>query len=281
MAGRVIQLLHAFGAITEPIEPVAALDAVSGHDAGGFYDGGSNELIVPQGQLSPFGQVSLAREIVVALNSQLYPTGAVRSTVDAGLAFWIVRDGAAIRLLTEVKKALPPEIVTAADSVSRSRVASIPAPVATAIGSGALVGPTFLKGLLERDPAYLKLVFERPPLATRDVLLPDAYINQIAPVVVPVPKADGTIVDQGTFGELLLFTILQTAVPRSDAQRATGQWRGDSYVVWKSGERTCARLTIAVEGPGARISEALRVWAALNPNRSSSLPSPLVVNTCG
>ena len=52
-------------------------------------------------------------------------------------------------------------------------------------------------------------------------------------MVVPPPKADGDPIDQGTLGQLLLFTILQTGVPRTDAQRAAAQWSGDSYVVWE------------------------------------------------
>ena len=105
--------------ITQPIAAIAALDAVTGEDAGGFYDADANELVVPQGALSPYGEVALAREVtVLRSNSQLYPIGGVRDTVDARLARGSSSRARPNGLVSEVRKALPPDTVADADRVA-------------------------------------------------------------------------------------------------------------------------------------------------------------------
>ena len=90
---------------------------------------------------------------------------------------------------------------------------------------------------------------EDPPTTSEQVLFPPAVL---APgelrVEVPVPPADGEVVDDGVVGALFwfgLFTTDDAPVPPSRTPSPPIQgWGGDWAVTWQDGDAACVRIDV-------------------------------------
>src|SRR3546814_17614395 len=85
-------------------------------------------------------------------------------------------------------------------------------------------------------------------------------------VVVPVPPADGDVVDDGVVGSLFWFGVFTTgdsALPPQEAFAAVRGWGGDWAVTWQDGDAACVRVDVVgdTQDDTDELEDALRSWA--------------------
>ena len=115
------------------------------------------------------------------------------------------------------------------------------------------VGPDFVEALARQGGnATIDRAFAHPPVSTEQVLHPDRFLTPDEPTPIGEPSADGKVIDRGTLGEVGLILLVAQGRPDEKALRAAAGWDGDAYVTWKSGDRTCTRLVVAMDDAGER-----------------------------
>jgi hypothetical protein len=267
--------LKALGLIGKDVDLYEVLLRFTGDAVVGFYDTKRHELVVRGGKLTPYARATLAHELTHALDDQWF--GLDRPELDAGgrdeeaLAFSALVEGNAVRVETTYRSKLSSaERVQAA--LEESKLAGqvdlqgVPPIVPRLIGFPYLAGPPFVLALVQaggerRVDAALKV----PPTTSEDILDPKGWLAGRTPIDVPLPKAEGKVLDQGVYGQSTLEVTLEPVVGTSQATRAADGWGGDRFVAWDAGSgRTCVRATFAMDTARDldQLTTALRSWAA-------------------
>ena len=121
--------------------------------------------------------------------------------------------------------------------------------------------------LLFQDGGFAAIdgAFARPPRSTEQILHPEKYVANEAPVAVEIPPLEralgGTWVNRRTdvFGELVLRLLLEPDVGWPTAEAAAAGWGGDAYTVLEDadGRRIVAIVTVwDTEGDAAEMYNA-------------------------
>ncbi|MGI9023091.1 MAG: hypothetical protein ACR2HV_07665, partial [Acidimicrobiales bacterium] len=128
----------------------------------------------------------------------------------------------------------------------------------------------------------LDAAFRRLPTTTEQILHPPRFFAHEEAAKVPAPSAGGKVVAEGTLGELGLILVTGTAVPESDALRASAGWAGDTFRAWSEDARTCVRWHIRMDSPGdaADLVEVLGYWANDNPGAVVTGTDPVEITNC-
>ncbi len=111
-------------------------------------------------------------------------------------------------------------------------------------------GRLFMAELAERGGEDLvNDAFDRPPVSTEQVLFPDAWERNEAPILVPRPSApDGaTPLVEGTMGAFVLLLALSNLDAEANARDLTSQWAGDSLVVYEADADVCMDAVIQMD----------------------------------
>ncbi len=113
-------------------------------------------------------------------------------------------------------------------------------------------GADFMRAVADRGgETAIDAALVAPPLSSKQVMFPEAYLTGEAPVTVdvPTPSAGRRDTRTGTVGAFLTYLAIRDSVGHDVAKRIVSQWQGDSYVVSTSIEQSCLDATVVMTGP--------------------------------
>jgi hypothetical protein len=249
----------------------------------GFYDPETAELAVRGTELNPYVASTVVHELVHALDDQLHDLDKPEwdeLTIDESNAVTSVVEGDARRIEGEWISTL-----------SESERVEYAAGEAAAAGDADYEAfPSWLVDLLLApyqlgeellsqfdDEGEIDALFADPPESTEQVMDPTAFAADEQPVAVPVPQADGVVVDEGTLGALMLYLMAFDAVGPSEASALASGWGGDAYVVYEDGNRVC----VVVDVIGDSASETASIASALGAYAEASSADASVQTVAG
>lgn len=273
VTGRVLQ---AFGLVEPGTDLVAAFRELLGVGVVGFYDAGTDELVVRGTTATPYVRTVIAHELTHALDDQHFELErpALDDAADeSGFGFTALVEGNAVRIEEAYRATFTPEEEDAAVAEEQALGAGadlegIPLVLFEQISVPYLLGPGLVDDILEsRGQAGLDASFGTPPATSEALLDPAAYITGQPTVAVPAPTADGEEIERHVLGAFGLAQVLGEASfilgGIGSVDDAILGWGGDQYVAWDDGERTCVRLNIVGDTPEdtAEIADAIDFWA--------------------
>lgn len=255
------RMLATMGAVPEGTDLSSVLDDFGNSQVIGFYDPATDELVVTsEGKLTPFDRLTLAHELVHAIEDQNFDLGfiealAYRCEDDAARAALAVVEGSATAYSLNVVQ----EHFSAADKIEVALKAtdpgeqfaipeSVPDFVVEYLTWPYLAGYRFVEFRRSRGgDAAVDGSIADPPASTEQVIHPAKYgVDQ--PQVVDVPDiaavlGDGwkdlSVVDAG---EDFISVYLQQGTDTAKAQAAASGWDGATIRSWAKGDSTVVVL---------------------------------------
>lgn len=268
------QVLRAIGLVPPGFDLVEAERSFFSISVIGAYFPDTKRLIVRSAEITPLTREVLAHELTHALDDQWFDLN--RPALDnpddeSGYAFSSLVEGNARRVENDYLASLSADEQDQAQSeqddliLQHPEILDFPPIITTLNLSPYDDGPQFVQALLDDGgQPRLDAAFALPPITSEQILQPDRYLAAEGPVAVPAPKADGTPLNVGVMGELLLREMLFDSVPSvAEVQRAVKGWGGDSYVTWTdSAGRSCVRDTFVGDTPGdtKELAQAITEW---------------------
>ena len=241
----------------------------------GFYDAETNELVVRGTSASPYVQQTIVHELVHALDDQRFELDRPqyddrKDEISSG--FSAVVEGNARRVENQWLSEQPSDFRAEAKAEEDAFGAGIdlsafPEILLFQIGAPYQFGEVFVGELLRNGgERAIDAAITDPPDTSEQFLFPATYLDRQPRVEVPVPPADGTVVDDGVVGALFLFGLLtmsDSPVNQSDAFRAVEGWGGDWAVTWTAGDADCIRADFVGDTADDtdEIEAALSLWA--------------------
>ncbi len=222
----------------------------------GFYDPDSKELVVRGGSFTPMTRQTIAHELTHALDDQWFDIGnAAYDEHDDELGFGIsalaegnarrVDEAYALHLSGADKATLKQE-----QAAVGPPPASVPPVLVSLITAPYDYGEPLVRALLKQgDQPALDDAFKSPPRTSEQVIDVDKLFAAEGAIPVDAPPADGVVLDQGMFGELMLRLVVSQTLGQARARRASAGWGGDHYVVWQQGAEYCLRADFAADSP--------------------------------
>lgn len=266
--------LRALGLIGDDVDFEAELRDLLGVGVLGFYDAETDELVVRAGGITPLARITIAHELVHALDDQHFDLDRPEyddALSEVGTGFAAVVEGNASRIDEAFSATLTADERADAD-VEESQLASgidpnIPLVLLQLLQLPYEYGPVLVDVLLEEGgQEALDAAFEDPPTTSEQLLDPQRYLDGEDALEVPAPEADGEVLYEGSFGAVSLALLLGED-PLGDVVEG---WGGDSYVLWREGDgdEVCARATFVgdTDEDTEEIAEALSSWAAQQPD---------------
>jgi len=238
----------------------------------GYYDPEDGELVVRGGAVTPLVRVTIVHELVHALDDQHFElyrpenderddeVGFGFTSVIEGNARWIENRYRASLPASEQREVLAEELATGAGvDLSVLPVSFLRLQLLPYDAGEQLVGVLLDEGGQE----LLDATFVEPPVTSEQVLDPARFLAGEPAAEVAPPPADGTVVEDGLFGQALLRILLTDAVGDADAAEAVEGWAGDWFVSWEEGDTTCVRVDVLLDADddADRFEDALRSWA--------------------
>ena len=111
-------------------------------------------------------------------------------------------------------------------------------------------GEPLVRALLKQgDQPALDAAFQTPPRTSEQVIDTEKLFAGEGAIAVTAPPADGAVLDEGMFGELVLRLVLEQVLGQGRVTRAATGWGGDHYVVWQQGDDYCLRVDFAADTP--------------------------------
>ena len=216
----------------------------------GFYDSEAEEIVVigDPDAAAPMILVTLAHEYVHALQDRAFDLDALEASVegnqDALAALLALVEGDATvagvqyamrQLRQEELAALRSSTPPPDDALSRS-----PAALQAVLIFPYVSGPTFVAALLRGGWPAVDAAYARLPASTEQVLHPEKYAENEAPLEVDLPSMIGQLppgwseVRRDVFGEFMINVFLAGRnVPAVVASAAAG-WGGDAYALYRN-----------------------------------------------
>lgn len=285
---------RAMGLLDPETKLVDELRAIYSAGVLGFYDPETDELVVRGRTPTPYVQQTIVHELVHALDDQHFELHREqyddrKDEIESG--FTAVVEGNARRIETEWLNAQPQEFRETAREQEQAFAAGIdvdafPEILLFEIGAPYELGQVFVHHLVSQGgERAVDAALDDPPTTSEQFLFPPVYERREPRVEVPVPPADGEVVQDGVVGALFLFGLLTTGestVNQSDAVRAVQGWGGDWAVTWRDGDEACARVDLVgdTQSDTDEIGTALTAWAEDHPATVSSVDGRVRVDTC-
>jgi len=254
----------------------------------GFYDPETDELVVRGVELTPYTRRTIVHELTHALDDQWFDLD--RPEYDdrpdeISFGFSAVVEGSATRVETAYEASLSPgeraelrreEMAFALDA----DVSGIPLVLLQLISAPYEAGEDLVDEILASggDDALARALTD-PPTTSEQVLDFEAYeVREPARAVTP-PPVEGEPMGEGVFGQLMLELLLDPVVGMARSEQVTDDWAGDWYVSWRTGDRSCVRLDVAMETATAleELHDALGDWARTVPDARIERPAPDLV----
>ena len=251
----------------------------------GFYDPATKELYVKGASVTPHVRFVLVHELTHALQDQQFDLarlGAVSD--DAALAARAVVEGDAERTARTYLSTLPQAEQDAIRGEAPARRDDIyNQAYYTSVDNFPYVVGTAWNDAVREAGAQVALddAFRTFPRSTAEIMHPDRYLAGAGPAEVAPPAADGPIVDQGVVGEYQLVYLLTRAVDDQDAFDIARAWGGSRFVTWRTGDRSCTRVSFTMLSAAADdlLAQALGAWAETTDARVEGT-GPVVLSAC-
>ncbi len=283
-------VLRALGLVGDKVDLGAVAKKQVG-DIVGFYDAHKKALYVRGVAPTPYAKEVLVHELTHALDDQhfgLDRPALTRTGGDPAFAFQALVEGSALRIEQKWYESRSQQERDAIDSVDNTGAAGRGDPAKPDVFTRLMafpyaVGLPFATAIVAAGgQARLDDTFRHPPVTTEQVLHPDQFLTGEGHRKVPLPAADGRVVDQGSLGELGLLLVTGTTSSRSDSLQASQGWAGDSYRAWRQDNRTCIRWNIEMDSDTdtGELVTALQAWAAGQPGATVTQPGPVEVANC-
>lgn len=231
----------------------------------GFYEVGTDRIVVRGTGTDPAAQQVLVHELVHALQDQHGLFGAeppYTGEDERLLAFAALVEGDATRVEQAWYRAQPPaarrDLYAVVDEAGGSGLLALDELEFPYVAGPGLVGSLLVRG----GQAALDEAFRDPPATTAQVLHPGRGPGR---AVEPPEPGRGRVVDSGVLGELGLASLLEE--DPLDAGGLHGSWDGDAYVTASDGGRTCTSVRLQATDRRARdrLLRALRDGAGGGP----------------
>ena len=283
-----IATYKALGMLPADFDPAkAGLDDTS--SILGFYNPKTQELAIRGNSASIYVQRTIVHELTHALQDQRL--GGLQTLIQAGdddsaLAARALVEGDAFRIQNAWVGSLSPEEQDLLEREARKNGdEQFPSEFLVGFQNFPYVlGEFFANKLIAAGgQAALDRAFAKPPVSTKQIIIPPAYLAGDNPVAVPAPAAGGAVIDHGTIGQFELIYVLAQAVGTQAAAFSSAGWAGSSFVTWQGTSGPCTRANFEAEGgaPGTALLDAgLRAWAAAAPGRSVQGTTVLTVTAC-
>jgi hypothetical protein len=253
------QTMIALGLLDADVDVVTSLRELYSVGVVGFYDPEEDVLVVKGANYSPYTRIVLVHELVHALDDQWFDLDRPEQEdagSEAAFGFSALVEGHARVLENRYRGQLTADQQREATREELRMVlgagvdlASLPPVLVDMLGAPYELGEPLVDAVLASggEDAVAE-AFARPPATSEQVLHPELYASGEAAVDVPVPPADGPVVEEEVIGEHGLRLLLH------DEDAARG-WGGDHYVTWTDAGRVCTRIDVVFD-TGADLAEA-------------------------
>lgn len=290
-ARRAEGMLKALGIIEPGVNLAEQVKRLSTGSVTAFYDVKANELVIRNGQLTPFILKTIVHEMVRANYDQAFELdrpNLAMPTDETGVAWDSLVEGTASRIETRFVAALPDKDKQSVQAEQQRLAGQLPKDLpdyvlvqyAFPFGSG----PRFAEALMGNGGAgKVNGAFQAPPATTEQIIHPEKFLAGEGPKPIADPTADGAVVRSGSLGQLMISLMLAQVLDPGDAESAADGWGADRYVTWQNGGQTCVRLAITTDTPekATELGQALTDWAADTPGATVSGQGPFTVTRCG
>jgi hypothetical protein len=282
--------LKALGIIEPDVNLAEQVKRLSTGSVTAFYDVKANELLVRDGQLTPFVLKTIVHELVRADYDQHFELdrpNLAMSDDETGVAWDSLVEGTASRIENRFIAALPDKDKQSVQAEQQRLAAQLPKDlpdyvlVQYAFPFGA--GPKFADALMSNGgAARVNGAFQAPPRTTEQIIHPEKFFAGEGPLSLADPAADGAVVRSGSMGQLMLTLMLAQVLDPGDAESAADGWGADRYVAWQNGAQTCVRLAITMDTPekATEMGTALADWAKDTPGATVTGQGPFTVTRC-
>jgi hypothetical protein len=284
-------VLRALGVIAPDVDLPAQVKRLSTGSMSVLYDPQANELLVRNGQVTPFVRKVIVHELVRALDDQnleLDRPNLANADDETGASFNALVEGVATRIETRYVNSLPEADRKSIEAESRRLAGQLPKDLPTYVlvsyGYPYAAGPKLADALFGAGgPARVNAALQGPPSTSEQVLHPEKFLAGEGAKAVPAPGADGAVIRQGSIGQLTLSLMLAEVLDADYAEGAADGWGGDRYVAWQNGPNTCVRLVVDMDNPdeNAELADGLADWALDRPGATIEGAGPFTVTRCG
>jgi hypothetical protein len=282
--------LTALGIIEPGVNLAEQVKRLSTGSVTAFYDVKANELVIRDGQLTPFVLKTIVHELVRADYDQHFELdrpNLVNPDDESGVAWDSLVEGTASRIESRFIAALPDKDKQSVQAEQQRLANQLPKDLpdyvlvqyAFPFGSG----PRFADALMGNGGATrINGAFQAPPRTTEQIIHPEMFLAGEGPKPLADPAADGPVVRSGSLGQLMLSLMLAQVLEPGDAESAADAWGADRYVAWQNGGQTCVRLAITMDTPekAAEMGAALADWAQNTPGATVSGQGPFTITRC-
>lgn len=241
----------------------------------GFYDPETDELVVRGLTATPYVRKTIVHELVHALDDQhfeLHREQYDEEKDEIATGFSAVVEGNARRIEQAWIEEQPADVQQRAAAEERAfadgiDIDAFPEILLFEIGAPYEFGTNLVNALhADGGERAIDGALTDPPRTSEQVLMPPLYEAREPRVEVPVPPADGEVVDDGVVGALFWLGLLTTGdsqVPVDDAVAAVRGWGGDWAVTWEDGDADCVRVDVVgdTDRDTDEIEQALTAWA--------------------
>lgn len=282
--------LKALGIIEPGVNLAEQVRRLSTGSVGAFYDVKANELVIRDGQLTPFLLKTIVHELVRADYDQHFELdrpNLANPDDETGVAWDSLVEGAAARIEGRFVQALPEKDKQSVQAEQQRLAGQLPKDLpdyvlvqyAFPFGSG----PRFAEALMANGgAAKINAAFQGPPRSTEQIIHPEKFLAGEGPKALADPAADGAVVRSGSMGQLMISLMLAQVLEPGDAESAADAWGADRYVAWQNGAQTCVRLAITMDTPEktTEMGQALAAWAQNTPGATVTGQGPFTVTRC-
>jgi hypothetical protein len=282
--------LKALGIIEPDVNLAAQVQRLSTGAVTAFYDVKGNELVIRNGQLTPFMLKTIVHEMVRADYDQHFELdrpSLVAPDDETGTAWDSLVEGTASRIETRFISALPDADKKAVQAEQQRIAGQLPKDLpdyvlvqyAFPFGSG----PKFADYLMTNGgPARVNAAFQQPPTTTEQIIHPEKFVAGEGPKAMANPAADGPAIRSGSLGQLMISLMLAQVLDPNQAEAAADGWGADRYVAWQNGGQTCVRLSIDMDSADKvkTMGQTLADWAKGTPGATVTGSGPFTVTRC-
>ncbi len=282
--------LKALGIIDPGVNLADQVKRLSTGSVTAFYDVKANELVLKNGQLTPFMLKTIVHELVRADYDQHFELDRPNLVIpddETGLAWDSLVEGTASRIEARFVSALPDKdkqsIQAEQQRVAGQLPKDLPDYVLVQYAFPFSSGPKFADFLMNNGgTARVNSAFQAPPTTTEQIIHPEKFLAGEGPKAIANPTADGPVVRSGSLGQLMISLMLAQVLDSGDAESAADGWGADRYVAWQNGGQTCVRLSIDMDTPDkvTEMGTALANWAKDTPGATIQGSGPFIVTRC-
>ena len=283
---------RALGLVSGEFDLAKTGSSLAGDAAAAYYDPDTKRIAVRGAALDDSTRSTVVHELTHALQDQHFDLNRIEAEIDDDQAqgFQAVVEGDAERIqyryIEQFEDEQSAAVDETADPANEGSVYDQYPPVLVAMFTAPYTLGHPLVELLEHfgDPDAIDDAIMNPPHSSEYMVNPFEYLDGKDPVAVPLPALNAGEVsfDEGTFGPLNLFLVLQERIGAKAALAAVDGWGGDRYVAFEREQRVCIRVDLRGDTPAAQglLVAALGAWRDAMPAGSVTLTGP-VASTAG